>query len=39
MLRNYLKVAYRNLLRQRGGSFISIVGLAIANPVESIKHK
>lgn len=29
MFKNYLKVAYRNILRQRGISFISILGLAI----------
>ena len=28
MLRNYLKVAWRNLLRHKGYSFINIFGLA-----------
>lgn len=29
MLKNYLKIAFRNILRQKGYSFINIVGLAI----------
>jgi hypothetical protein len=29
MFRNYLKIAYRNLLRNKGFSFINILGLAI----------
>jgi putative ABC transport system permease protein len=29
MLKNYLKTAFRNLIRQRGNSFINITGLAL----------
>src|SRR6478736_10071650 len=29
MFKNYLKIAYRNLLRNKGFSFINILGLAI----------
>jgi putative ABC transport system permease protein len=32
MIRNYIKIAYRNLLKYRLFSFINIVGLAIAIP-------
>lgn len=30
MLKNYLKIIYRNLFRQKSSSFINIIGLAIA---------
>ena len=29
MLRNYLKIAWRNLVRQKGYTFINVFGLAI----------
>ncbi len=32
MLRNYLKIAYRNLTRNKGYSFINIGGLSSAWP-------
>jgi putative ABC transport system permease protein len=32
MLRNYLKIAFRNLLRHKSFTFINILGLAIGWP-------
>ncbi|MFQ5754026.1 MAG: hypothetical protein ACE5HI_18720 [bacterium] len=29
MLRNYIKIAYRNLVRQRAYSFINVLGLSL----------
>ncbi len=43
MLKNYLKIAQRNLLKHQTYSIINIIGLAIvikasrANPIEALK--
>jgi hypothetical protein len=39
MLKNYLKVAWRSLLRNRTFSVIDITGAAMANPVRSLKSE
>jgi hypothetical protein len=46
MLKNYLKITFRNIVRQKGFSFINISGsfpptnqIIAANPVEALKYE